>query len=216
RAVRRQLGWLGHVEIAAGDSARHHALHDLRFARAGCRRHAIPRRANALAKQPHIGHTCDMEGPRQDRWPRLELPLYTPAADHLAASFLVSALNSNERKRKMMSVPTKTGYAQVDDLRMYYEIHGSGGVPLVLLHGAFSAIGTSFEKLLPSLSANRQVIAFELQAHGRTADIDRPMSLEAMADDVAAALQQLNITQADVLGYSMGAAVALHLTLRHP
>jgi len=116
----------------------------------------------------------------------------------------------------MTSAPIKTGYAQVNDLNMYYEIHGSGGVPLVLLHGAFSAVGTSFEKLLASLSANRQVIGFELQAHGRTADIDRPMSLEAMADDVAAALRQLNITQADVLGYSMGAAVALHLILRHP
>jgi pimeloyl-ACP methyl ester carboxylesterase len=115
-----------------------------------------------------------------------------------------------------MTTTPQTGYAQVNDLNMYYEIHGSGGVPLVLLHGAFSAIGTSFEKLLPGLSANRQVIAFELQAHGRTADIDRPMSLEAMADDVAAALGQLDITQADVLGYSMGASVALHLALRHP
>ena len=116
----------------------------------------------------------------------------------------------------MTSAPAKTGYAQVNGLSMYYEIHGSGGVPLVLLHGAFSAVGTSFERLLPGLSANRQVIAFELQAHGRTADIERPMSLEAMADDVAAALAQLDIAQADVLGYSMGAGVALHLTLRHP
>src|ERR671935_2504651 len=116
----------------------------------------------------------------------------------------------------MTSTLAKTGYAQVNGLNMYYEIHGSGGVPLILLHGAFSAIGTSFEKLLPGLSANRQVIAFELQGHGRTADIDRPMSLEAMADDVAAALEQLDIAQADVLGYSMGAGVALHLALRHP
>jgi len=115
-----------------------------------------------------------------------------------------------------MTTTRRTGYAPVNDLNMYYEIHGSGGVPLVLLHGAFSAIGTSFEKLLPSLAAKRQVLAFELQAHGRTADIDRPMSLEAMADDVAAALGQFDITQADVLGYSMGGGVALHLALRHP
>jgi pimeloyl-ACP methyl ester carboxylesterase len=98
---------------------------------------------------------------------------------------------------------------------MYYEIHGSGQ-PLVLLHGAFSAIGTSFGALLPELAKTRQVIAFELQAHGRTADIDRPLTLEGMADDVAAALQQLGIERADIFGYSMGAGVALHLVIRHP
>jgi pimeloyl-ACP methyl ester carboxylesterase len=99
---------------------------------------------------------------------------------------------------------------------MYYEIHGSGGVPLVLLHGAFSGIGTSFGKVLPGLARTRQVIAFELQGHGRTADIDRPLSMEAMADDVAAALPQLGIERADVLGYSMGAAIALRVAIRHP
>jgi pimeloyl-ACP methyl ester carboxylesterase len=86
----------------------------------------------------------------------------------------------------------------------------------VLIHGAFSAIGTSFGGLLPELAKSRQVIAFEMQAHGRTADIDRPLSLEAMADDTAAALQQLGIEQADIFGYSMGAGVALHLAIRHP
>lgn len=98
---------------------------------------------------------------------------------------------------------------------MYYEIHGSGE-PLVLLHGAFSAIGTSFGKLLPFLAKTRQVIAVELQAHGRTADIDRPLTLEGMAKDVAAALKQLGIERADIFGYSMGAGVALHLAIRHP
>jgi pimeloyl-ACP methyl ester carboxylesterase len=110
----------------------------------------------------------------------------------------------------------ESGYARVNGLEMYYEIHGSGGVPLVLLHGAFSAIGTSFETLLPGLSANRQVVAFDLQGHGRTADIERPMSMEAMADDVAAALGQLGISQADVFGYSMGAGVAMRLAIHHP
>lgn len=109
----------------------------------------------------------------------------------------------------------QTGYAPVNGLQMYYEIHGSGQ-PLVLLHGAFSAIGTSFGALLPGLAQTRQVIAFELQAHGRTADIDRPLSLEQMADDVAAALDYLEIPQADLFGYSMGAAVALHAAIRHP
>jgi pimeloyl-ACP methyl ester carboxylesterase len=111
--------------------------------------------------------------------------------------------------------PEVSSYASVNGLEMYYEIHGSGE-PLVLLHGAFSAIGTSFGELLPSLAEGRQVIAFEMQAHGRTPDIDRPLSIEQMADDVAAALRQLGIERADIFGYSMGASVALHLAIRHP
>jgi pimeloyl-ACP methyl ester carboxylesterase len=109
----------------------------------------------------------------------------------------------------------KQGYVNVNGLNMYYEIHGEGQ-PLVLLHGAFSGIGTSFGKLLPRLSTRRQVIAFELQAHGRTADIDRSLRLENMADDVAEAIRHLGLGQADILGYSMGAAVALHVVVRHP
>src|ERR671910_1036092 len=111
--------------------------------------------------------------------------------------------------------PEAGRYASVNGLEMYYEIHGSGR-PLVLLHGAFSAIGTSFGDLLPALAETRQVIAFELQGHGRTADIDRPLSIEQMADDTAAALRNLGIAQADIFGYSMGASVALHLAIRHP
>jgi pimeloyl-ACP methyl ester carboxylesterase len=114
-----------------------------------------------------------------------------------------------------MNNDPKGNYAEVNGLEMYYEIHGAGQ-PLVLLHGAFSAIGTSFGNVLPGLVKTRQVIAFELQGHGRTADIDRPMSQEAMADDVAAALRQLGIGEADIFGYSMGAGVALHLVIRHP
>lgn len=109
----------------------------------------------------------------------------------------------------------KEGYVSVNGLNMYYETHGTGQ-PLVLLHGAFSAIGTSFGGLLPELSRTRQVIALELQAHGHTADIDRPLSLEGMADDVAAAIKQLGMEQADLLGYSMGAGVALQVVIRHP
>jgi pimeloyl-ACP methyl ester carboxylesterase len=117
---------------------------------------------------------------------------------------------SNKKNRK-----SRSGYASVNGLEMYYEIHGTGQ-PLVLLHGAFSAIGTSFGKLLPGLAKTRQVIAFELQAHGRTADIARPLTLESMADDVASALEQMGIERADILGYSMGAGVALYLAIRHP
>ena len=116
----------------------------------------------------------------------------------------------------MTTATPQTAYAEVNGLAMYYERHGEGGTPLVLLHGAFSAIGTSFGNLLPDLARSRQVIAVELQGHGRTADIDRPLTIEGMADDVAAALKQLGIHQADIFGYSTGAAVALQLTIRHP
>jgi pimeloyl-ACP methyl ester carboxylesterase len=110
---------------------------------------------------------------------------------------------------------TASGYAPVNGLDMYYEIHGTGQ-PLVLLHGAFSAIGTSFGKVLPGLAESRRVIGLEMQAHGHTADIDRPLSLEQLADDTAAALQHLGIEQADIFGYSTGAAVALRVAIRHP
>lgn len=112
-------------------------------------------------------------------------------------------------------IPVQTGYLPVNGLQMYYEIHGTGQ-PLVLLHGAFSAIGTSFGQMLPGLAQGRQVVAVELQGHGRTADIDRPMTLEAMADDVAAAIDQLGIEPADIFGYSTGAAVGVQLVIRHP
>lgn len=110
---------------------------------------------------------------------------------------------------------SRQGYVPVNGLEMYYEIHGEGQ-PLVLLHGAFSAVGTSFGKILPELAKSRQVIAFELQGHGHTADIDRPLTVEGMADDVAAALSLLGIERADVLGYSNGGSVALHVVTRHP
>src|SRR5215207_1128479 len=109
----------------------------------------------------------------------------------------------------------RTGYAPVNGLEMYYEIHGSGQ-PLVLLHGAFSAIGTSFGKVLPGLAKSRQVVGLEAQAHGRTADIDRPLSMEQMADDTVAALNQLGVENADFFGFSLGAGIALQIVIRHP
>ncbi len=114
-----------------------------------------------------------------------------------------------------MDRDVKGGYAPVNGLEMYYEIHGAGQ-PLVLLHGALSATGTSFGKLLPALAATRRVIAVEQQAHGHTADIDRPLSYEQMADDTAAALRHLGIERADVFGYDDGGNVALGLAIRHP
>ena len=110
---------------------------------------------------------------------------------------------------------TTTGYAPVDELDIYYEVHGSGQ-PLVLLHGAMSTIGTSFGKVLPSFARSRQVVAIEQQSHGHTADIDRPLTYEQMADDTAAVLRHLDIARADVFGYSMGGGVALQVAVRHP
>ncbi len=115
----------------------------------------------------------------------------------------------------MATTNPQTGYAPVNGLRMYHEIHGAGR-PLVLLHGALSAIGTSFGKVLPSLAKTRQVIAVEQQAHGRTADIDRPLTYEQMAEDTAAVLRELDVETADFFGYSMGGAVALQTAKRHP
>ena len=110
----------------------------------------------------------------------------------------------------------KSGHVPVNGLEMYYEIHGAGGTPLVLLHGAFSAIGTSFDSILPGLATTRTVVGLEFQGHGRTADIDRPLSVPAMADDVATAIVALGFEQVDVLGYSLGSAIAINLVNTHP
>ena len=99
---------------------------------------------------------------------------------------------------------------------MYYEVHGSGGRPLLLLHGNLSTIGVDFGGIIPSLATQRQVIAVEQQAHGHTADIDRPLSIPTWTGDSVALLRHLGVGQADVLGYSSGSAVAMQLALDHP
>lgn len=115
---------------------------------------------------------------------------------------------------------SRGNYADVNGLHMYYEVHGkvrsTNGTPLLLLHGAYSAVGTSFGKVLPGLAEKRQVIGVELQGHGHTADIDRPLTLTQMADDVAALIHHLGFEKVDIFGYSMGAGVALYVALRHP
>jgi len=113
------------------------------------------------------------------------------------------------------SFSQKKGYATVNGLKMYYEVLGTGK-PLVLLHGAFNTINMAFGMLIPELSKNRQVIAVEMQGHGRTADIDRPFSFQSMADDVAALLNYLKIDSADIFGYSMGGVTAWQVAIRHP
>ena len=110
----------------------------------------------------------------------------------------------------------ETGYAPVNGLQMYYERHGSGGIPLVLLHGGLFDIDQQFGEVLPSLAATRQVIAADFQAHGRTNDIDRGLTSAGLASDVVGLLEHLQVARADVFGFSVGGAVALHLAIRHP
>ena len=107
-------------------------------------------------------------------------------------------------------------YADVNGIKLYYETHGSGpGRPLVLLHGGLGAL-EMFGPNLPALAKGRQVIAVDLQGHGRTADIDRPLSVELMADDIAALIKHLGLQRPDVMGYSLGGGVALQTAIRHP
>jgi pimeloyl-ACP methyl ester carboxylesterase len=108
-----------------------------------------------------------------------------------------------------------TGYAPVNGLKMYYEIHGSGE-PVVLLHGAFMAITDDWRVWIGELSKTRKVIAVEMQGHGRTGDIKRDLSYENLAGDVAGLLDYLKIERADIIGYSLGGAVAMLCAIRHP
>ena len=108
-----------------------------------------------------------------------------------------------------------TGYASVNGLKMYYEVHGSGE-PVVLLHGAFMTITNNWTGWIDELAKRRKVIAVEMQGHGRTADIARDITSENLADDVAALLDHLKIARADVIGYSMGGGVAMQCAIRHP
>ncbi|MNF66798.1 2-hydroxymuconate semialdehyde hydrolase [compost metagenome] len=114
----------------------------------------------------------------------------------------------------------RTGYAPVNGLRIYFEIHGVAHPtqpPLVLLHGGGDTILTSFGQILPVLARARQVIAFEQQGYGHTADIaDRPFSFEQSADDTAALLEYLQIEKADLFGFSNGGTIALQVAVRHP
>ena len=124
----------------------------------------------------------------------------------LIPSFLICATISAQ-------APT-SGHAPVNGLKLYYEIHGQGE-PIVLLHGSFMTITNNWPDAITRLAKTRQVIAVELQGHGRTADISRDFSYENLADDVAALLGYLKIKRADVLGYSMGGGVAMQVAIRH-
>jgi pimeloyl-ACP methyl ester carboxylesterase len=107
------------------------------------------------------------------------------------------------------------GRADVNGLELHYGEHGSGGTPLILLHGGIAG-GEIFDGIVPRLAARRRVIVPDLQGHGRTAHIDRRLRAEHLADDVAVLIEALGLERADVLGYSLGGAVTWRLAIQHP
>jgi pimeloyl-ACP methyl ester carboxylesterase len=116
---------------------------------------------------------------------------------------------------RLCGMTNDTGYVAVGDLNVYYETHGQGGFPLLLLHGGLFDIEQQWAALLPGLSADRRVIALDFQAHGRTNDIDRPLTAAGLAGDVIAVLDHLGLEQVDVFGFSVGGGVALELAVHH-
>jgi pimeloyl-ACP methyl ester carboxylesterase len=156
----------------------------------------------ALTMDHALGARCVLVHPNQP-------------ADVAASTGASGASGASRLNNVNQSAPGK--YADVNGLKIYYEVHGSGGSghPLVLLHGAFG-FTEGWATVLPALTKARQVIAIELEGHGRTRDLDRPLSYQQMAEDTAALLRQLKIKDADVFGYSMGGVVALGVAIRHP
>ena len=143
-----------------------------------------------------------------------------PSSSKMAALGVAGIMSLAANTRAQVTPPAGDAvkgngrYANVNGIKLYYEIHGSGK-PLVLLHGGLGAI-EMFGPNLQALAKGRQVIGVDLQGHGRTADIDRPLSVLYMADDVAALIKHLGITRTDVMGYSLGGGVALQVAIRHP
>jgi pimeloyl-ACP methyl ester carboxylesterase len=135
--------------------------------------------------------------------------------------FGLSSCNENKTETKTMTTETTdklafdSGYSEVNELKMYYEIYGQGK-PLVLIHGGGSTIQSNFGKVIPLFSKNRKVIAVELQAHGRTSDRNADLTFEQDADDIATLLKNLNIDKADFFGFSNGGTTTLKIAIRHP
>ncbi|WP_258102100.1 alpha/beta fold hydrolase [Marinoscillum pacificum] len=123
--------------------------------------------------------------------------------------------NQTAVSKNSYSTAFSSGYSEVNELSMYYEIHGTGD-PIVLIHGGGSTIETNWSQIIPILATNRKVIAMELQAHGRTDDRGTDTSFEQDADDISILLANLAIEKADILGFSNGATTALLLSFRHP
>jgi len=144
----------------------------------------------------------------------------------IVVMILVSCQPSNKDAQNVATTPKETadsqqvkpaesGYADVNGLKMYYEVYGQGK-PIILLHGSFMNIPLNWAHIIPRLAKDRKVIVAEMQGHGRTKDIPRELSYEGMADDVSGLLKYLKIDSADVLGYSMGGGVAFQMAVRHP
>jgi pimeloyl-ACP methyl ester carboxylesterase len=138
----------------------------------------------------------------------------------MKASIAFIALSLFATHSMHSATPAQTGYAPVNGLRIYYEVHGPTNpmrLPLVLLHGGGDTIETSFAKILPLLARKRQIITFEQQGCGRTADIgERPFTFEQSADDTVALLEYLHVDRADLFGFSNGGSIALHMAMRRP
>lgn len=111
--------------------------------------------------------------------------------------------------------PTDSGLAPVNGLQLYWESYGSGGIPLIVLHGGYGMTSTMSE-VVAAFATDRRVVAVDLQGHGRTADVDRPITNEAMGDDIAALVEHLELGQVDLFGYSLGGGTALRTAIQHP
>lgn len=129
----------------------------------------------------------------------------------LIAFLLMTVLPANGQS----ITPSARGYASVNGIKMYYEVYGEG-MPVILLHGSFYTIELNWSHLIPRLSTERKVIAVEMQGHGHSPYSDRRMSLAALASDVEKLMDYLKIGQADVVGYSMGGAVAYQFAVQSP
>jgi len=146
--------------------------------------------------------------------------IYTALTSLLIVSSCNNVNPSKENHSQIISTVkdpliSKHGYSELNGIKMYYEIYGQGK-PLVLIHGGGSTIGTTFGRIIPMLARHRQVIAVELQAHGRTSDRGKDSSFEQDADDVAALLKNLKIDKADFFGFSNGGTTTLQIAIRHP
>ena len=153
------------------------------------------------------------------------IPRAVTLRESIAAILAVAAMIASPMRVRAQAKPEAQGpwggktngmghYADVNGINLYYEMQGAGK-PLILLHGGLGAI-EMFGPNLPALAKGRQLIAVDLQGHGRTADIDRPLSVELMADDIAALIKHLKLERPDIMGYSLGGGVALQTAIRHP